>query len=139
MFISDTKLRKRTKGAFIYLGFTLFIGLFSAIYEHFSFGVYSPYMMLAFLVPLALGFLPAIILAYNNIRIGRLAHDLQYAGVLTLTIGMLIRGALEIYGTTNRLTICYFLAGTILMILAATAAGFHLARQAGKARPVKNQ
>ena len=118
----------------IYLGFTLFIGLFSAVYEHFSFGVYSPYMMLAFLIPFVLGFLPAFILAYSNLRIGRLASNLQYAGVLTLTIGMIIQGVLEIYGTTNQLTICYFLGGSILIILAVMAAGARLLRRMRPAR-----
>jgi hypothetical protein len=32
-----------------YLGFTLFCGLFSLIYEHFSHGVYSDYMVYLFL------------------------------------------------------------------------------------------
>ena len=113
----------------IYLGFTLFIGLFSAVYEHFSFGVYSPYMMLAFLIPFVLGFLPAFILAYSNLRIGRLASNLQYAGVITLTIGMIMRGVLEIYGTTNQLTIWYFIAGSVLIILAAMTAGLRLLRR----------
>ena len=38
------------------------VAVFSAIYEHFSFGVYSPFMIFAFAVPLLMGALPFLLL-----------------------------------------------------------------------------
>ena len=47
------------KTALGYLIAAVFLGVFSAIYEHFSFGVYSGYMIFAYLIPLAGGAIPA--------------------------------------------------------------------------------
>ena len=47
----------------IFLGVTAFVGLFSAIYDHYGRGVHSDPMIFAFLYPLLLGFLPALALS----------------------------------------------------------------------------
>lgn len=47
----------------IYLGFSAFFGVFTIIYYQFSHNVYSVYLTLLFLYPLALGFLPSFLLA----------------------------------------------------------------------------
>ena len=65
MFILDDE-RKRTymaKQCLYYLAASLFLAVFGRIYEHFSHEVYSWYMMYAFLLPLAGGALPALILS----------------------------------------------------------------------------
>ena len=88
---------------------------FGLIYEHFSFGVWSHFMGFAFVIPLLLGALPALL-----VRRGPSPAAAQLYGgfVLTLTLGSLVRGALDIYGTTNGKLIAYpILAG--LMLLAA--------------------
>ena len=114
------------------------------IYEHFSHGVYSNYMIFAFMIPLAAGAFPNLIAAAANKKrahsgfyysasgsnhadsgsnraasgLRSAASGLQLAAVATLTVGSLVKGALEIYGTTNRLTAVYPVAGIALLTAA---------------------
>ena len=75
------------------------------VYEQFSHGVYSGFMVYAFLPPLVLGSCPLLIRALRGKALpGRWC-------VLALTVGCLFQGALEIYGTTSRLVIGYWIAG----------------------------
>ena len=88
---------------------------FGLIYEHFSFGVWSHFMGFAFLIPLLLGALPALLVRREP---SPAAAQLYGGFVLTLTLGSLVKGALDIYGTTNGKLIAYpILAG--LMLFAA--------------------
>ena len=106
----------------IFLGTTIFVGIFSAIYEHYSHGIRSKSMIFAFLYPLLLGLVPIVGLAYLSVmkkiayRGGiRLGINLFYAGIATLTMGSIARGVIEIYGTTNHLTKYYTYAGVPLL------------------------
>lgn len=123
MFTSDNKqlLKATLKTALIYLGAALFTALFGGIYEIFSHGVYSGYMLYAFAFPLAFGVLPFLLLSSAMIsrpwlNPGPMARYLYHCGVLTLTTGSLLTGVLEIYGTTNQLMLIYWLAGGILLL-----------------------
>ena len=88
---------------------------FGLIYEHFSFGVWSNFMGFAFLIPLLLGALPAL---FVRRELSPVTAQLCGGFVLTLTLGSLVKGGLDIYGTTNGKLIAYpILAG--LMLLAA--------------------
>jgi peptidoglycan/LPS O-acetylase OafA/YrhL len=49
------------------------------------------------------------------------AAGLQLAAVATLTAGSLVNGALEIYGTTNRLMVFYPVMGIALLTAALAA------------------
>lgn len=92
---------------------------FGFIYELFSHGVYSYYMIYAFLFLLIGGTCVQLWLAFRSRRLPcRLASDLYESGLITLTVGSLINGVLEIYGTTNSLTVIYWVVGAAL-----TAAG----------------
>lgn len=97
---------------------------FGAIYEYFSFGVYSYYMIYAFLSPLVLGVLPWMIIATNSKAMEKqdfppqITINLWSAGVATLTAGSIFRGVLEIYGTTSIYTKCYLIVGAVLLITA---------------------
>lgn len=125
-----TRLPKSCAGYLIASAAVLAAG---AVYEMFSHGVISYYMILAFLVPLIGGAVPCFVseAAYRKrLSAGRanqlvpagpevtlrkqMMKELQLAAVVTLTAGCLIKGALEIYGTTNRLTLIYPLAGLVL-------------------------
>ena len=93
----------------------LFCVAFGAVYEIFSHGVYSYGMIYAFVFPLVLGVLPFMLITmlrapYPN----RFARGVYHAGIATLTVGSLVSGALEIYGTTNPLTLVYWIAGGAL-------------------------
>ena len=110
--------RKGTKTFFGYLAASIGVGIFGAIYEAFSFGVYSPFMALAFLVPLAAS--PAPLLA-RRLPTGPLAEGSFRGGVACLTVGSLVRGALEIYGTANSLWIVYPIVSALLFAASAAA------------------
>ena len=94
-----------------------FFALFGAVYEHFSHEVYSYSMIYAFAVPLAAGALPLTLLLCRK-RAVRMpsagALVLWHAGLASLTVGLVFRGVLEIYGTTNRLMPVYPAAGAVL-------------------------
>ena len=112
-------MRKKdwSKMTAIYLGITIFTALLGAVYECFSHGVYSYYMIYAFAVPLVLGVLPGFIftVTLRIVRIPKHAVLLWNAGAAALTVGSLFQGVLEIYGTTNRLSVLYLEAGVILL------------------------
>lgn len=110
------QLKKRMKKAFFVF---LFCALFSFIYELFSHGVYSPYMIFAGALPLLLGaFVSLLFLVTGHSMPGRRTHELWCCGIATLTVGCYLKGALEIYGTTNRLTAIYPFAGVFLLAAA---------------------
>ena len=94
--------------------------VFASVYEIFSHGVYSPFMILAFTVPLLLGAIPAAILGAAPARAlpGTVTRYLYHSGLAALTAGCLFRGILEIYGTTSRLEAVYWAVG-ILGLLSA--------------------
>ena len=95
--------------------------LFGAVYELFSHGVWSCFMICAFAFPLLLGAIPFFLLRKRGKSFPGRAADLIHAGVAALTVGSILQGVLEIYGTSNPLTISCWLAGGTL-----TAAGWLL-------------
>ena len=114
-----------------YLTVSIIIAVAAAVYGLFSHGVHSCYMTYAFMIPLLLGTLPHLTAAMKNAS-GKsgsdgkrfssakraAASDLQLALIATLTTGSLLKGALDIYGTTSRLLIVYPVI-SILIIAAA--------------------
>ena len=123
--------------AFRYLIISIAVALFGAVYEYFSFGVWSAFMVYAFMVPLLGGALPFMLSYIRRIRrktaeyedapdgkneaaSGRISGRLLYHMALaTLTAGSIIKGVLDIYGTTNRLMIAYPATGIALIAVAA--------------------
>lgn len=92
--------------------------LFGAVYERFSHGVYSYRMIYAFAFPLLLGVLPLYLIEALRAPLpGHIRWGLYHAGVATLTVGSLVSGALEIYGTTSPLIAVYWIAGEALTLL----------------------
>jgi hypothetical protein len=106
---------------------TVFFALFGGIYEIFSHGVYSFFMIYAFAAPLCLCVLPYAVLLLKGKTPAKMAAELWDAAVLTLTAGLVFCGVLEIYGTTSRLTAVYFIAAAILA-LAAVVSGLIFSR-----------
>lgn len=92
--------------------------LFAAVYECFSHGVISAFMVGAFLIPLLGGALPGLLLGRlpPQRRPGEGSRWLWGAGLTVLTAGSLFRGVLEIYGTTSRLGAVYWIAGGALCL-----------------------
>ena len=97
------------------------VAVFSAIYEHFSFGVYSPFMIFAFVVPLLMGGLVFLLLGRACKKTGStvpaLVCKFWHAAVATLTVGFLFRGVLDIYGTSSSLGAVYWIASAMLAAL----------------------
>lgn len=113
-FQSNRRLQKHLIGSIIA---ALFCALFSAVYEAFSFGVYSYFMLFAFVIPLLGCSLPYSIIVYRSKGIpGALALNLWNSGIALLTVGAIVQGVIEIYGTTNRLVIFYGIAGAVFCI-----------------------
>ena len=104
--------RKCVKLAFYHLLFAAVTALGGFVYEQFSHGVYSDFMVYAFLPPLVLGACPLLIRALRGkALLGRWCVRLYHWGIIALTVGCLFQGALEIYGTTSRLVMGYWIAG----------------------------
>ncbi|MGI6205330.1 MAG: hypothetical protein ACOYJI_01685 [Anaerovoracaceae bacterium] len=106
------------KTAMRYLVATLLVLVFGLIYEHFSHGVYSGYMVFAFAFPLIGGFLPFLGMALAEMpTVKGTFHTLYDFGIASLTTGSIVQGILEIYGTTNHLTSYYWIVGAVMMIV----------------------
>lgn len=130
MSASDTK-KTNPRENFLRVGknyVLIAIGLaaFGAVYEHFSFGVYSNYMVYGFAVPLLLGALPALLFACSKRppMISNLAKKLWRDGIAVLTVGSLFTGVIKIYGTDSNLCYVYAGAGVALLLAAACVALF---------------
>lgn len=95
----------------------MFCLVFALIYEYFSHNVYSLFMLCSFLLPLLAGALPFRIMAAVRFRYmpGELMSQVYGAGIVTLTVGCIFRGVLDIYGTTNALSGVYWLVGAVLV------------------------
>ena len=113
-----------------YLFLSLFVLLLGQIYEHFSHGVYSNYMLFAFLFPLLGLFLPNLLLRLlpkkdvaksegctwsmersSTSLTGEKNFSFWKWGIATLTVGSLYKGILEIYGTSSNLELSYLIVG----------------------------
>lgn len=120
---SDTERKHSLKSAFIYIIISIVCALFGAIYEHFGHGVYSYFMIYAFLFPLAGGALPMIILT-RVIKIkypGTVSRYSYNSGIAALTVGSLFKGVLDIYGTSNSLVAMYWTAAVIFIVISIIA------------------
>ena len=117
MFISDKPVSEKRYAAVIgaYLMATVFCALFGAVYELFSHEVWSCFMICAFAFPLLLGAIPFSLLRKRGKPFPGKAADLVHAGVAALTVGSILQGVLEIYGTSNPLTAVYWAAGGMLV------------------------
>lgn len=116
MYTSDPDRKPLVNYGLAHALFTGFLALFGAVYETFSHEVYSCYMIYAFAIPLVLGVIPALYLLRLNRQVQEpMAMDLWSFGVITLAVGSVFKGILDIYGTTNRLVVVYPIVGIILI------------------------
>ena len=121
MYTSDIDMtrKKYAKKSVVYMFISLFCILFGAVYELYSHEGYSYHMIYAFVFPLVGGTLLFSILGLIKIRIcsGTFARNFYHSGVGTLTVGSIVQGILDIYGTTNMLTFWYWRIGLLFIIL----------------------
>lgn len=98
-----------------WLFFTVLVLVFGLVYEIFSFGVYSNFMIFAFAFPLFMGLVPALVTCLKGVRRREgMAWQFWNSAVMTFTVGSLMQGVLDIYGTTSHLMIYYWIAGIAL-------------------------
>ena len=129
-----------------YLAASVIIAAAAAVYGLFSHGVFSYFMTYAFMIPLLAGALPHLLAAMKangpetmtvagpegtadaadaSAKASDIAEklfdmkDAQFALVATLTAGSLLKGALDIYGTSNALLIAYPVMGALIIAAAA--------------------
>lgn len=88
--------------------------VFAIVYEQFSHGVVSNFMLFAFLFPLLGGGAALLLSALTRRKSDRTSYN---CGLMTLTVGSITQGILEIYGTTNRLCVLYWIAGVGLTVV----------------------
>ena len=123
MYILDTDpnkiyQKKAIKTALIYLSISAFWAFFGAVYELFGHDVYSYFMIYAFAIPLLGGALPFTVIALLDAEDypGIFGRVVYHSGLATLTVGSIIRGVLDIYGTSNRLLGIYWTVGVLLTL-----------------------
>lgn len=98
----------------------VFCAVFGMIYEHFSFGVYSNFMLYAFMFPLISGLI-LVLMALGKRPPGRAFLNLLAAASATFALGSLAAGVVKIYGTDNILLKVYPVAGSLMLLLAVYA------------------
>jgi hypothetical protein len=127
---SGIEKKAANKVSVVYVCLALSCSLFSGIYEHFSHGVYSSFMVWLFLFPLVGGAIPfALIARLNKLHYpGKLSINLFHSGIATLTVGSCLKGILEIYGTSSDYMVVYWIAGTSLVVAGVVAYLFTLHR-----------
>lgn len=95
-----------------------FCVLFSGVYEFFSHGVVSVWMVCLALIPLLLGVVPALACGLIGMRVRSLTRKLWACGVLTCTLGGCLMGVFEIYGTTSPFVFWYFPVAAVFLVAA---------------------
>lgn len=108
-----------------YLILSLICGLFGAIYECFSHEVYSFNMIYAFAFLLILGFVPYFVMYIKKIDI---ISNFWNCGTATLTMGSIVKGILDIYGTTNSLVSFYWVVGIALLVMGTVSFSIEFTR-----------
>lgn len=114
-----TSVKQRKKYILLHYFAAGFFALFGVVYKHFSHGVFSPFMVFAFTLPLFAGAILQSILLIARVKIPLLALKLWNYAISLLTVGSIWKGVLDIYGTTNRLILFYPIFGGLLLLLAA--------------------
>ena len=114
---TDTGGRQLLRHAAADLGGALFLALFGAVYEHFSFGVYSVFMVYAFVFPLLAGLL-LLLAAMGRRRPSQRTLFLLHACTAALAVGSIAAGIIRISGRENLLLLVYPLLGAALGIAA---------------------
>lgn len=131
----STSDNRYLKTSFIYLIVSIVLMIAGAVYEHFSFGVYSYFMIYTFAIPLAGGALPFLAKYMKDMRgadassgaaakafsTGR-HESIYHLALATLTAGSIVHGILAICGRPNSLTVIYLIAGLLLLAVTALSA-----------------
>jgi hypothetical protein len=118
--VIDNEREKELMRAKGYIPITLFCLIFGWIYELFSFGVYSNYMIYSFVFPFIGGvtFWLLIRTSRKKYYFSKLFINCHSASIATFTMGFIFKGVLDIYGTTSNLCNVYWIVGIIFALIA---------------------
>ena len=112
------KTARKTK--YIFLAAAVFCLIFAVVYECFSHGVISWFMLLAWTVPMTGGFVPMLIFGRRKMARyfpGCLSRYCWYTWIGLFTVAMILKGVLDIYGTTNKLLNLYWKLGICAAVI----------------------
>lgn len=96
-----------------------FCAVFAIVYECFSKGIISFWMLGMPLFPFFLGIVPALIFEKLNRSVFDWALQLWNCGVITLTVGSMLNGIFEIFGTYFDMFNLFMICGSFLLIAGA--------------------
>lgn len=116
----------------IYGGISIASLIFSLIYEAFSHGVYSPYMMGFCLFPLIGGVCPFFLIACSkkDLMVSWIGRCAWHSAVAAWMCGSCVRGILDIYGTDSEWVLYYWGVGGVFLIISVLVLIFD--RKGGK-------
>ena len=117
--LSTLDIKELKKQGVNYIIATLSCILFALIYEFFSHEVYSGFMIFAFAIPLIFGVAVSFVMYFIKPKKvpKKIENNLYNAGIATLTVGSIIEGVLQIYGTTNWKIYIYLVVGIALIAI----------------------
>lgn len=97
---------------------TVFCVIFASVYEYFSHRVYSLFMICSPLIPLFGGVVLMLLLKFVEMQKPcRLAMTVYNWSMASLTMGSIMSGVFEIYGSKSYFTPVYWIAGLSLFAL----------------------
>lgn len=115
MYSSDYNKQPHLKTAALFLALSVFSIAFTLIYEQFSYGQFSLYMRLMFLIPLLLGTLPSLIRIRLRIpyRPNALSRYFWNMAIALFFNGCLVKSVIEISGRFTSYQRMYWIGGAI--------------------------
>ena len=116
LYILDTNIMKKELKK--YLIFSSLCLVFACIYEMFSHQVYSVFMIFSFLIPLIMGVVVYALLVKKHFLVNNISNSLYKMSLYTVTFGSIMKGVLDIYGTTNSKLVIYWIVGGIMLVAA---------------------
>lgn len=146
MTLSTSDIEKRKKNcirtAAIFSVSALVCAAFCFVYEYNSHGVHSYYIEYASVGPV-LASVAWLVLGTTkkNVYISRLFEFLLNAACITLALGGIVKGIIELYGTNNSKLWLYYVACVVLASLSVIeflVSNFRARRQRREAREVAN-
>lgn len=119
MILSISDINRKIKNNIIAMGMiSIFCLVFSSIYNEFGHGVNSFYMTFLFLWPL-LGVVLYLVMFILNFVPSRITINAVNGGIAALTSGSLVKGILEIAGTSSDYEIVFFIIGIGMILIGA--------------------
>lgn len=117
MFTSVTKSSRTSRTLISYLTGSIFLFIFSRIYQALSYGEVSFFMNYLFCIPLIGGILLTGLLLFKP-SLSRMAYNLWNSGIATITAGFLLRGIINLSGRSTSLEQPYWYLGAGFLALA---------------------